>query len=167
MYVGNDLGSYGGLAGLWQQPVIVNPEQYIPQKHVSYNADQAAAFLQRPRKSLRKALKKAAKKKGGVYWTNRGPEYSITELKKGRKAEKVPAPKPKFRPDIEVVRDLPKLAFPPLPGQEIPAKAKAIPKPKPAPSKTMEGFSEAMKGGILPLLFLGLVFIGLVGYNKL
>jgi len=169
MYVGNTLGSYGGLSDAWgfgdTKPSIVDPKQYIPQKHDILNADQASLYLKRPGDRKPPATKNT---KGGVYWTNTGPQFSNKKIKIGKKAEKVPAPKIKFRPNVEVVRDLPKLDLAPVPGQTPPkeapktkAKAKAAAKTKP-----LAGFADAKKGSILPLLILGLVIMGLVRYNK-
>jgi len=168
MYVGNDLGFYGGLESMWgfgeTQPLIVDPKQYIPQKYDIMNADQASLYLKHP--AGRKPPKKKAKK-GSVYWTASGPQYSRKKIKGGKKAEKVLAPKIKFRPNIEIVRDLPKIEVTPIPGQQTPPKAspKAKPTPKAKP-KILEGFSEFKKGGLLPLLVLGLLIVGLVSYNK-
>ena len=165
MYVGNDLGFYGGLEGMWgfgdTQPLIVDPKQYIPRKYDILNADQASLYLKRPADSRQPPKTKA--KKGGVYWTGSGPQYSRKKIKAGKKAEKVPAPKIKFRPNVEIVRDLPKIELSPIPEQKAPPKVP--PKAKPTP-KEMGGFSESKKGGLLPLLVLGLLIIGLVSYNK-
>lgn len=176
MYVGSNLGHYGGLGGMWgasnAQPSIVDPKHFIPQKYDILNADQASLYLKRP--ADRKPPKKKAKnaKEGGVYWTSGGPQYSRKKIKQGRKAEKVPAPKTKFRANVEVVRDLPKLKLAPIPGVMMPkaklppkaspkAKSKAKSKAKPAP-KEMSGFSASKKGGLLPILVLGLLILGLV-----
>lgn len=173
MYVGNNLGFYGGLEGVWgfgdTQPLIVDPKQYIPRKYDILNADQASLYLKRPADSRQPPKTKA--KKGGVYWTGSGPQYSIKKIKAGKKAEKVPAPKIKFRPNVEIVRDLPKLDLTPIVEQKAPPKVPPKASPKLLPKaksvlKEMAGFSDSKKGGYLPLLVLGLLIIGLVSYNK-
>jgi len=156
MYVNNDAGYYGGLEEVWggdngDKP-IVDPRTYIPKKTDIINADQASLYLQKP--SERKLSKIQKQKEGGVYWTDRGPTYATKKIKTGKKAEKVPAPKIKFRPDVKVLRDLPKLSLPPI--QKPP-----LPKPK-----TMQGFANVGENKLPLLVVLSLLIVGLVLYNR-
>ena len=175
MYVGNDNGFYGGLEGTWgfgvesAKPLYAKPEDFIPKKHEILNGDQASLYLKKPK--MRKAAlekKMQQQRKAGVYWTSSGPTYTTSKLMKviktGKQSEKVPPPKVKFRPDVYVVRDLPKVKLPPVPG--VQAAAKTPPKNKIPLTKSMEGLADTSARNILPALVLGLVLISILRYNK-
>lgn len=119
MYTTNNLGLYGGLGKSWgAQPVITNPEDFIPKKGKKITYHQASLWA-----TGKPGLKTPKEKvpKGDVYWTKGGPQYSKKKVKGGGLLKTVPKVVKKKQKDIAVVRDLPKVSLPPLTLPSLPS----------------------------------------------
>ncbi|RJR09563.1 hypothetical protein C4588_04765 [Candidatus Parcubacteria bacterium] len=128
---------------------VKRPEDYIPKKTDIVGWMGARKYLRRPRGSAPFATP-IKKIEGDVYWTKTGPKFSQKSINGGNRAERVPAPVLKLRPNIKFIRDKPKIALPPV---EMPS------------ATSFEGLGDYNNFKII-LPVLGLIVAGILLYRR-